>query len=414
MGKTHQGQGDFFVADESPRMKSNSFQGLLFLLSTYPVSFTCMALDVGAVLSLLVAFQLSFMAWYLFNHKKGNRRNNRILAYLFLMFAINLFDFTARITGIILPVPLLHLLDDSFFLLYGPVFYLYTMAVVYKDFQLNRRHLIHGMPALLMFGYGLLMVFSIDFEQQSAIIGSMETSNIPIWATLLGFSFYVHIMIYLWRSWRVLKAYRVVVKDQYSTIDGINLDWLRFMLRIFLVLTIIAAINNMLPVFGNIYFLYLSIILLLLFSFYFINRVLVKALNQPALFSGIAQNETKYAGSTLDRETLEQHKIRLVDLMVNHRLYLDTNLKSADLAITLNISTKELSQVINQGFNKNFFDFVNAYRCEEVKRILQKSDQKTTILEAMYQAGFNSKSSFNKEFKKLTGQTPGEFKRSLS
>ena len=59
-------------------------------------------------------------------------------------------------------------------------------------------------------------------------------------------------------------------------------------------------------------------------------------------------------------------------------------------------------------------DFVNTYRCEEVKQILQGPDKKITIIEAMYQSGFNSKSSFNKEFKKLTGQTPSEFKKSKS
>lgn len=374
-----------------------------------------MALNVGALLSLLVAFQLSFMAWYLFSHKKGNRRNNRILACLFLMFAINLFDVTARISGIILPIPLLHLLDDSFFLLYGPVIYLYTQAVVYKDFKLARPHVLHGVPALMMLSYWTYMIWFADFELQSTIIGSIEGSNLPIWASILGILFYAHIMFYLWRSWQVLKVYRKVVKDTYATIDDINLDWLRFMLRTFLAITIIATINSMLPVFGNVYFLYSSIVLLLLFSFYFINRVLVKALNQPALFSGITPQEVvKYAGSNLDQSTLEQHKSRVLDLMTHEKLYLDTGLKSGDMAALLGISPKELSQVINQGFKKNFFDFVNAYRCEEVKRILKESDKKITILEAMYQSGFNSKSSFNKEFKKLTGQTPGEYKRSIS
>jgi AraC-like DNA-binding protein len=69
--------------------------------------------------------------------------------------------------------------------------------------------------------------------------------------------------------------------------------------------------------------------------------------------------------------------------------------------------------VINQGFNQNFFDYINTYRCEQVKRLLKGPDKGFTVTEAMYQSGFNSKSSFNKEFKKLTGQTPKEFRRSL-
>ena len=89
-------------------------------------------------------------------------------------------------------------------------------------------------------------------------------------------------------------------------------------------------------------------------------------------------------------------------------------MNSKDLAEELGVSGKALSQIINQGFDQNFYDFINTFRCEEVKTILQGPDKKMTIIEAMFQAGFNSKSSFNKEFKKLTGQTPSEFKKSLS
>ena len=61
-----------------------------------------------------------------------------------------------------------------------------------------------------------------------------------------------------------------------------------------------------------------------------------------------------------------------------------------------------------------FFDFINAYRIKEVQNILKEStDDKLTVLEAMYQAGFNSKSSFNTAFKKETGLTPTEFRKMI-
>jgi AraC-like DNA-binding protein len=173
-------------------------------------------------------------------------------------------------------------------------------------------------------------------------------------------------------------------------------------------------INNVIPVFNKSYILYSSIIVLLIVSFYFINSVLVKALSQPAIFSGIAKQETeKYAASTLGSEEIENYKNQLTHLMQTDHPYLNADLKSNDLAEMLAVSPKALSQVINQSFHQNFFDFINTYRCEEVKRVLQGPDRKMTIIEAMYQSGFNSKSSFNKEFKKLTGQTPSEFKQSI-
>jgi AraC-like DNA-binding protein len=68
--------------------------------------------------------------------------------------------------------------------------------------------------------------------------------------------------------------------------------------------------------------------------------------------------------------------------------------------------------VINDLTGKNFFEFINHYRIEEAKRMLTNpKDKKITVLEVMYQSGFNSKSSFNTLFKKQTGLTPVEFKK---
>ena len=94
--------------------------------------------------------------------------------------------------------------------------------------------------------------------------------------------------------------------------------------------------------------------------------------------------------------------------------YLDPKFSLSDLSEKLSISTKHLSQVINQSFDQSFFDFINAYRIQEVQQILKESgNDKVTVLEAMYQAGFNSKSSFNTAFKKVTGQTPSEFRKMI-
>ena len=174
-------------------------------------------------------------------------------------------------------------------------------------------------------------------------------------------------------------------------------------------------IHNVIPVLGNRFFLYLSLIFLLIFTFFFINRVLLKALNQSAIFAGIEMGEAseKYAGSGLSKEESDLHYKKLQDLLEKEKTYLDPDLSLQDLAEKLQTSTKVLSQVINQRSAYSFFDFINSYRCEEVKRLISESDPKVTILEIMYEAGFNSKSSFNKEFKKLIGITPTAYRKSL-
>ncbi|GJM27695.1 MAG: hypothetical protein DHS20C17_03300 [Cyclobacteriaceae bacterium] len=374
-----------------------------------------MTYNLGALLSFLVSFQLFFVALYLFTHKQGNKRNNRLLALVFLMFSVNLMDFSARVSGIIFPIPLLHLLDDCFFFLYGPVLYFYTQGVVYRDFAFKTSDAWHLAPYVSVTFYLIFQILLIGPEAQSEIAGQIISADIPAWVSAASLIIYLHIFCYLWFCWRTVKVYQSVIKDRFSSIDEINLDWLGFMIRMFFGITILGMINNIMPVFGSTFFLYFSVVILLIVSFYFINRVLVKALNQPAIFSGIGKEETiKYAGSNLTSEEIERYKTQLANLMQENRLYLTADLKCQDLAKELGISPKMLSQVINQSFNQNFFDFINTYRCEEVKRVLQGPDKKITIIEAMYQSGFNSKSSFNKEFKKLTGQTPSEFKKSLS
>lgn len=371
--------------------------------------------NLGALFSFLVAFQLFFVALYLFTHKKGNKRNNSLLGFVFLLLAISFMDFTIRVSGVVLPIPLLHLIDDGFFFLYGPVLFFYVQGVVYRDFMFKTRDALHLLPYLAFTTYLIYNLIFIDFGTQSEVAIKITTADLPAWMVLASLIIYVHILSYLWIAWRTLLMYQSIIKDKFSSIDEINLEWLSFMIKAFAGIMVVAMIHNMTPVFGNVFFQYSSVILLLIVSFFVINRVLVKALNQPAIFSGIALEETeKYASSNLQQAALENHKTQLEKLMLDKKLYLNAELTSQELAEQLNISSKALSQVINQSFNKNFFDFVNTYRCEAVKQILQGPDKKITIIEAMYQSGFNSKSSFNKEFKKLTGQTPSEFKKSKS
>ncbi|HSM64254.1 MAG TPA: helix-turn-helix domain-containing protein [Gillisia sp.] len=145
------------------------------------------------------------------------------------------------------------------------------------------------------------------------------------------------------------------------------------------------------------------------------NHIILKALRQPEIFAGITQNETtKYLGSNLTPDQIEVYKKQLLELLNSEKPYLNPQVSLADLSEKLSISSKHLSQVINQSFNKNFFDFINSYRIKKVQQILKESkDDKLTVLEAMYQAGFNSKSSFNTAFKKETGQTPSEFRKMI-
>nr|WP_271711528.1 helix-turn-helix domain-containing protein [Marinigracilibium pacificum] len=98
--------------------------------------------------------------------------------------------------------------------------------------------------------------------------------------------------------------------------------------------------------------------------------------------------------------------------MESERPYLDFELTLSKLAHQFNTTEKDLSILINHQIGKHFFDFINDYRVKEAKSILEDSQKKkVTILEIVYESGFNSKSSFYSAFKKVTGKTPTEYRK---
>ncbi len=361
-------------------------------------------------LSFLIAFQLLFVGIFLITHKKGNRRNNMLLSTVFFMIAWNMGDLTLQMNGVVLNWEFLHHIDDGFLFIYGPIFYLYAQGVIFRDFKLSSRDLLHLTPYLLL-TISILSLNNLVPDLSEEII----MNDLPWQFYLSSALMYVHLFVYLGLTYKSLWKYRLIIKNKYSQIDQINLDWLSFALNTFGLLAFISLIQNFIVLAENRTVFMGTLVLLLIFIFYFVNKVILKALRQPEIFAGIAQNETsKYLGSNLTPGQIEEYKKQLLTLLNTEKPFLNPQVSITDLSEKLSVSTKHLSQVINQSFNKNFFDFINTYRIQEVQQILKESvDDKMTVLEAMYEAGFNSKSSFNTAFKKETGQTPTEFRKMI-
>ena len=366
-----------------------------------------MDLSLISYLSFLITFQLLFVGIFLITHKKGIRRNNILLGTIFVMIAWNIGDLTLQMAGVVFKWDFLQQLDDGFFFLYGPLFYLYAQGVIFKDFKLSSRNLLHLIPYLLL-TISLLSSPNLTRFQSEEII-----TDLPWQVYLINALMYAHIFVYLGLTYKSLWKYRLIIKNKYSQIDQINLDWLSSSLNTFGLLTFVSLIHNFITLAGNRSVLIVTLLLLLIFIFYFVNKVILKALRQPEIFAGITQNESaKYLGSNLTPDQIEEYQKQLVDLCSTEKPFLNPQVSLTDLSEKLSVSTKHLSQVINQSFNKSFFDFINTYRIQEAQQILKESmDDKLTVLEVMYQAGFNSKSSFNTAFKKETGQTPTEFRK---
>ena len=120
----------------------------------------------------------------------------------------------------------------------------------------------------------------------------------------------------------------------------------------------------------------------------------------------------KYKNSGLTKKVSLEYKRKLLRLMESEKPYLNPAFKLNDLAELLGLSRHNTSQLINEHFQNGFFDFINHYRITSSCSILLESkytDPKKTIIEAAYNAGFNSKASFYKAFKKFVGTTPSEY-----
>lgn len=135
---------------------------------------------------------------------------------------------------------------------------------------------------------------------------------------------------------------------------------------------------------------------------------------KPASGTGNGASVHKYAKSGLNPDQMEKYTSQLAELMVSEKVYLESDLTMPKLAELMNCSVNHLSQAVNSGLGMSFFDFLNSYRIQEAKTMLGRDDpQSKAILDVSFAVGFNSNSAFYAAFKKSTGQTPAQFRRSF-
>ena len=363
----------------------------------------------------IVIFLFLFVSLFLFTHNKGKNLSNKLLGFLFLSYGLWVFDLYIAFF-LYEDYPYLVHVFNNFLWLLGPCLLLYTQSVIYKDFRLRTKHLLHTIPFFL---FVLLSIFtfhihSIEYKR-IYLQHAMADQSILIWgssALILGY-----LLTYIIVAFRSILRYQEILSNMLSNSEKIRLSWLKFMLIgsfvIFFSL-IIVVLNQYfrwektMPV--GLLYLYIGLLLI------FITITLFKSLKQPEIFSGIGTDEAintpKYPASTLTIEDSKKIRDDLEQFMQEKKPYLDPDLSLRGLARELNLNERDLSQVINNTIGLRFFDYVNEYRIREAKYLIENPpDPKMTILEIMYDVGFNSKSSFNTAFRKFSGITPSEFKK---
>jgi AraC-like DNA-binding protein len=371
------------------------------------------------ILFTILCFQLLFVSFFLFQSKKGKTISNKILALVFLMLSVATINFYWIVFDIQTNFSQLMLIDDTFLLAYGPLLYLFTQSVIFKNYILKKVHFIHFIPFFISVFAVIVYILFAEVTSMSETTLQMKSNQVPLYFRMGEMLILFYTLFYLFKSKREVKKVLQSAFEKYSSINQEEFKLLSFIINSFIILFLLAMIHSVLPFIGIRGGLFVTLLLIVLVVFYIINAVLFKMLKQTTNDSGLIaqpvyEHKEKYAGSRLTKTELIKYKSDLWSHMSTQEKYLNSELTIDDLANELALTPKIVSQIINEGYSCNFFDFVNKFRVEEAKSLLSsRADDKMTIQEVMYDAGFNSKSSFNTAFKKFTKLTPTQFKNHI-
>lgn len=217
----------------------------------------------------------------------------------------------------------------------------------------------------------------------------------------------------------ILKKHQKTLVDFYSEIAEKTLSWIKNILLVFIFFNVIWIIEDIIGLQSEILPEFLSFTSTLI-TFFLVYWIGYKGLTQPEIFKETLFKNSNEPKPEVIEKTIPQSEEdtiffnSLKEKIASEKLYTNTDINLRALAIELNIKEKELSRLINTYANTNFYHFINAYRVNEFKNLLQSSKaEQLSTLGLAQEAGFSSKSTFYTAFKKLEGMTPKQYELSL-
>ncbi|MFY7733526.1 MAG: helix-turn-helix domain-containing protein [Bacteroidia bacterium] len=307
-----------------------------------------------------------------------------------------------------------------------PVLYFYIKTLLDKSFQFSRKAYIHFVPATIYLIYSFI-IFIIDkvILNEYYFYSDGKDKDFSLWYQVAGF---FSLAFYLIRSIRTYNSYRIMTYNSVSFAESVMFKWAKRFLTAFLMLIILRMlffmINPEWDEFGKKFWYYVSFSIL----FYYVsisgytNSILSatsfkdSTINPNTDLKLEADNisETEFTNETKEEKNkvqdLDIWKEKIETLMCNNKMYENPQLVISDISSKLGTHSKKVSQVINQGFNMNFNDFINYYRITYFLQKIQGGEHNIqTFLSIAFECGFNSKSTFNRAFKRATSLNPKEY-----
>lgn len=333
-----------------------------------------------------------------------------IITLLALMIFTNL-GYLVCLTSIRNYIPQLVGVPFGMMLLFGPLFYFYSKSVIDKSFKWKNKYWLHFILYFIQVLVNLPLFF-MDKTRWADFITTFSSGDLPIrWAEMLIFFIQdLQLFIYLFFTLRWIQTAKSNQGNaQYIISLSSRVNWLTaliycfslFLVTVFLLYIFILVTGKYNPVANYTYTLLTSGII------YFVAYKLV--FNPELISPDFTQKYRAYM--QFIGEDGEKYLQKLKTLMNETKVFTNPDLKLSLLAEQVGLPPHQVSKLINEKFGKSFNDYVNEYRVNEFIRCVNDSNfQPLSIYGIALEVGFNSKSSFNTAFKKITGKTPSEYK----
>lgn len=333
------------------------------------------------IIQAIFVFQSVFGGLLLWQQKRY-----RGLVFLLLLVAINsLFNLLEEVGN----SRNIYLVTPVFLLGKGALFYLFVYRLVYPDKNFVGKQLWHVAPMLVALPF-------TQWPQFIIALGSLSQ------------------IIYAYFTIRLVYRYRHASFATRSDAETLQIGWVIKVLVAFLVIGLIDLIRLNLQPYIPLSFNLGGQLFDNLVSLFLVSYLIYKAAQRPGLYNEMDHfeqgQEANAEKTTKNSSIVQQIFNNLEEIIKTNTLHQQPRLSLNDLADETGLNQKDISQAINQIAGISFCDYINRLRVAEVKKRLQKSfDNKYSLLDIAFEAGFNSKSSFNAVFKRETGMTPSQY-----
>lgn len=377
-----------------------------FVLNLNAVNFLILS---GAVQCLLLGLLLLF-------HKARHPLPNKLLALAIISVSLHVIYLMIIDLDLERRYPFLLWFPYSYLTALGPLVYLYVTSLTTENFRISSSEYRLFIPVGLEVGLQLIQItYGIYLNELPY--------NAPFSMVFTIVSFLVGVILifyYLRRSMQLLQSHKQWAKANFSTIDAITPGWLYELLNYYRVMWLLCVPFAIAFVFiFRFQWQYLILIIiayaLLLSITYLTYWIGIKGFGQMGLIkpfqnASVAKSESAYA--KLTGWQVKEYLFQINEIMKKEELFLEQGLDLRGLAKSVSIETNLLSYLLNRHLGKSFYEYVNSFRIDEVKQRLASDEfRHLSILAIALDCGFNSKTSFNRIFKQMTGVTPSQYQR---